>query len=216
MFLRRVATSALVVALLSVLGLCGNSVAWTREQAELAYNNSNLIRLHIIANSDSAVDQRIKLRVRDALIAEAKRLFVGVQDPKGALNLVRTHEKGFAALAAKTAKAAGASYGAYAESGVYSFPARIYPFGSLPAGEYQALRIVLGRGGGKNWWCVLFPPLCFLAPETEPHAGPVRVRLLFLERLLRQNGLAFDAFWQGWAKFWRLLPDDSSKPPITA
>ncbi|MGE5599369.1 MAG: stage II sporulation protein R, partial [Bacteroidota bacterium] len=70
-------------------------------------------------------------------------------------------------------------------------------------------RIVLGRGGGRNWWCVLFPPLCFLTPvETVPDQGPVRVRLLFLERLLKRNGLALDAFWRGWARFWHLPLDD--------
>lgn len=209
MFLRRVVTSALVVAVFALVGVCGNSVVLTRERTELAYNRHNLVRLHIIANSDSAEDQRIKLRVRDALVERAQRLFLNQRDPAAVLHLARSNREAFAALAAQTARRAGAHYGAKAEVGTYEFPARTYPFGVLPAGRYQAVRIVLGRGAGHNWWCVLFPPLCFLSPGgSGKNQGPIRFRLLFLERLLHRNGLAFDAFWRGWARFWRLPVDD--------
>jgi len=187
-----------------LIGFCGNSTVLTQDRSELAYNSRNLLRLHILANSDTHEDQRIKLMVRDAILAETSRLFLGVRKAGEALRLARVNQGRLLMIAARVSKREGASYEPRVEVGVFAFPAQVYPFGTLPAGEYQAVRVILGRGLGKNWWCVLFPPLCFLAPEGTRPAGPVRVRLLFLERLLQRNGQRLDFFWQGWAQFWRL------------
>ncbi|MGE5528034.1 MAG: stage II sporulation protein R [Patescibacteria group bacterium] len=204
MFLRRAAISAAILAVLFLVALCVNGTALTHEQSELAYNKQNLIRLHIKANSDSAVDQGIKLRVRDAVLKKTRSLLLRARNPRAAMAAVRMERNALRALAASIARRGGAKYGARVEIGTYDFPARLYPFGSLPAGRYQAVRIILGRGRGDNWWCVLFPPLCLLDPGGARVKGPVRVRLLFLERLLRANGLVLDGFWRGWARFWRL------------
>lgn len=205
MFLRRMATSVLIVAVLSVLGFLGNNTVLTKDRNDLAYNNANLIRLHIVANSDSTDDQRIKLKVRDAVVAESKKYFVNLRTPAEALRAAVSNSPNLAALAGRVAKANGASYGARVEVGRFDFPTRAYPFGTLPAGRYQAVRITLGRGEGRNWWCVLFPPLCFLKPEADGEVkGPVQVRLRFLEELLARNGQLMDAFWKGWARFWGL------------
>lgn len=204
-FLRRVATSALVVAVLLALGFLGNSAVLTRDRHELAYNQQNLVRLHVVANSDSRADQAIKLKVRDALLAETRRLFLEVREAEQALRLADEHRGAIAALAAKVAAQEGAPYGARVEIGRFAFPAKSYPFGTLPAGEYQGVKVILGEGRGRNWWCVLFPPLCFETPQEEKaEEGPVRIRLLFLEELLAGQGRAMDAFWRGWAEYWSL------------
>lgn len=110
----------------------------------------NLVRLHIIANSDSDADQAVKLMVRDAVINEVD---CSVLTPDEA-----------AQKAAETARRVlfenGFTYGAYGEFTKMNFPVRQYRDLTLPAGEYNAVRIVLGSGSGHNWWCVLYPPLC--------------------------------------------------------
>lgn len=204
MFLHRALTSVMVAVILATVGMLGNTTVWTHDRAELAYNNRNLVRLHILANSDSAFDQAIKLKTRDGLIAEARRLFINIRNTNDAFKLAAVKKRSLAALAAKIVKEAGADYGATVQVGTYAFPIRTYPFGALPAGEYRAVRVVLGRGKGHNWWCVLFPPLCFISPKGEKVKGPVHVRLLILERMLKKNSLKLDAFWRGWARFWHL------------
>lgn len=119
---------------------------------------SGIVRLHIIAGSDSEYDQAIKLEVRDAVL-EA----VGADMPEGEAEL--------AALAEDTANAvldeSGCGYEAEAEYGVFMFPEKTYKGLSLPAGEYEGVRVVLGSGEGRNWWCVMYPPLCVEDGEPE-------------------------------------------------
>ena len=118
------------------------------------------LRLHILANSDSEEDQRVKLLVRDAILermrgqelsskreAEEKMLIMGGE-------LQRTAEEVLASC--------GLDYGAGLEAGVFEFPERDYGGEVYPAGEYSALRVILGEGKGQNWWCVMFPPLCVI------------------------------------------------------
>ncbi len=218
MFLRRTITSTLILLVFALVGVCGNNVALTSERSELAYNNRNLIRLHILANSDSARDQRLKLMVRDAMIQKTRRLFLKARTVQEALAITKANRPALVAEANNVLRHAGACYQARIELGRFPFPSRSYDFGTLPAGEYQAVRIILGKGEGKNWWCVLFPPLCFLSPpETEniaPHSGPVHVRVLFLERLLRSSGQRLDSFWRGWAHFLHLTVSRARAGPF--
>lgn len=206
------AVSLLALGVLVLVGLLGDDAFMIKDRHELAYNTRNLVRLHIVANSDRAADQRIKERVRDAVLAETRRLFMDRRDPDEVMALARANLGPLRDLAERVIRANGADYGARIEVGRFTFPARLYPFGTLPAGEYRAVRIVLGRGRGKNWWCVLFPPLCFMTEKEKEAARPIgtgRVRLLFLERLLRRHGQTMDGFWRGWARFLGLVP-----PPV--
>lgn len=109
---------------------------------------NGVVRLHIIANSDSAEDLRIKYEVRDAIISAQKR---------GELHSVSDA----ADIACDIIMQNGLSYGAAAMRGKYFFPTKEYKNVRMPAGRYDAVRVVLGSGGGSNWWCVVFPPLCF-------------------------------------------------------
>ncbi len=187
MFLRRVCTSFLVVAVLSIIGLFGNNVVLTQDRTDIAYNSRNLVRLHVLADSDHPADQRIKEKVRDAIVAKTARLFLGARSATEAVALARRNQESIAALATQTAKKAGAHYGARVQIGTYDFPAKAYPFGIIPAGRYQAVRVILGRGLGANWWCVLFPPLCFQTKPQPRATGGFHIRLAFLDRLLGRH-----------------------------
>ncbi len=128
-------------------------------QADIA---NNFLRLHVIANSDSQEDQTLKLRVRDRIIEETKDIFADASDINVTKDLVEKNIYKIEALAKDEISKQGKSYGVKAIYGNYHFPTKRYGDVTLPAGEYQALRIVIGEGNGKNWWCVLFPPLCFI------------------------------------------------------
>lgn len=123
-------------------------------------------RLHIIANSDSNRDQNIKLAVRDAILDYERTLFETLPNPPETAEETRKllMENGSEVLGVvkSTLKKYGADYSATLHVGEYAFPDRTYGDILYPAGDYQAFRIVLGNGGGKNWWCVMFPPLCIL------------------------------------------------------
>lgn len=120
-----------------------------------------MIRLHILANSDSEEDQRIKLEVRDAVLA----YFADAKQSTGASPSVEVASEQLAAHldeVKRTADVVLAPYGYTAEVayGREQYPTRYYEDIELPAGEYRSLRVIIEDGAGKNWWCVLFPPLC--------------------------------------------------------
>ncbi|MDR0906147.1 MAG: stage II sporulation protein R [Oscillospiraceae bacterium] len=145
---------AFIIAILITL-LCGSALS--REQAELS---DKLIRLHVVANSDSADDQALKLRVRDAVLASLAPKLGGVT---GAAEAARIIEENFASVRAAALREitrSGYNYDVAVSLREEDFPTRDYDSFSLPAGRYNALRIVIGDGAGKNWWCVVFPPLC--------------------------------------------------------
>ena len=147
------------VALAALLG------AWLNAgQAALA---DKVIRLHVIANSDSPADQALKLQVRDRILAEAEDLFDQGLTVDEARAVLTDQLAGLAAAGAEVVGEAGYDYPVTAslEEGVW-FPTKTYTDFALPAGNYTALRIVIGEGGGQNWWCVVFPPLC-LGSVTE-------------------------------------------------
>ena len=120
-----------------------------------------VLRLHILANSDEAADQAVKLRVRDALLP----LFQATPSYADARAFVLDHGAALLELCQQTLAACGVSYGAQLLLGVSQFPDRTYAGVLFPAGAYDALQIVLGAGAGHNWWCVLFPPLCVVTPD---------------------------------------------------
>ncbi len=122
-----------------------------------------VLRLHVIANSDSPADQAVKLRVRDAIL----RCMEPGESIRDAETFVMEHGDTLLLAAERTLRENGFSYSAQLMLGTFDFPDRTYGGTLYPAGEYEALRVVLGRGAGQNWWCVLFPPLCIVTEETE-------------------------------------------------
>lgn len=120
------------------------------------------IRLRILANSDSAQDQALKREVRDAIIARMQEWVIGPQSLDDARTVVKAHLPEFDVLVGQIIEARGYSYSHTVELGKVPFPTKMYGNEVYPAGDYEALRVTIGSGEGQNWWCVLFPPLCFV------------------------------------------------------
>lgn len=159
--MRRRRKRRLPVMLLSLLIGLTAAVLWggwsVQAQRELA---DKVVRLHILANSDSEADQALKLQVRDAVLARAEELLVPSDGRQEAEMALRDHLAELTALAQTTIAAEGYDYSVRTELANTVFPTREYEDFRLPAGSYLALRVIIGDGAGKNWWCVLFPPLC--------------------------------------------------------
>ena len=123
-------------------------------------------RLHIIANSDSSADQELKLKVRDKIIEYMNTLTSNSSDKKDVISIVNNHLDSFKEIALNTIKENGYNYDVNIEIGNFHFPTKSYGDISFPAGNYDALKIEIGDAIGQNWWCVLFPPLCFVNSST--------------------------------------------------
>jgi len=151
-------------ALLLTFGLTLTAGLWsTASQSALA---DQVLRLHVVANSDSAEDQALKLAVRDAVLVQAAPLLEGYSDPRAAEAALLPHLSSLAETGQAVLKGQGCSDSVVVTVEDQWFPTRHYSTFSLPAGHYRALRVVIGEGRGQNWWCVVFPPLC-LASVTE-------------------------------------------------
>lgn len=148
-----------------LLALCVTLCAgiWARaQQRELA---SGLVRLHVVAASDSEEDQALKLAVRDEVLALLEPVLDGTSGRDDALAEIENRLPELETLAADIAWERGMDYGAAVTLCAETYPTKEYDGFSLPAGEYMSLRVALGEGEGKNWWCVVFPPLCMAAAE---------------------------------------------------
>lgn len=127
---------------------------------------SEMVRLRVIASSDSRENQEIKLRVRDRLLERVGN--AGYETRGEALDSLKTEEEELEALVGSWLSEEGVDYGAEVSVGNVLYPTSVYETFSLPAGNYTALTVTLGEGQGHNWWCVLFPPLCYgAAPEED-------------------------------------------------
>ena len=128
--------------------------------------SDSVFRLHIIANSDSSADQELKLKVRDKIIEYMNTLTSSSSDKKDVISIVNNHLDSFKEIALNTIKENGYNYDVNIEIGNFHFPTKSYGDISFPAGNYDALKIEIGDAIGQNWWCVLFPPLCFVNSST--------------------------------------------------
>ena len=123
----------------------------------------NVLRLHIIANSDSEADQALKLKIRDAILSETGSLFANSQSLEEANLQTEQHLKNFEEIANRVINENGFGYDATATIGERFFETRHYENFTLPAGNYRSLIINLGESKGKNWWCVVYPTVCIPA-----------------------------------------------------
>ena len=127
-----------------------------------------VVRLHILANSDSEEDQALKLRVRDRVLERATELLEQTGDRREAADVLQSHLPELERIAAEEISDCGYEYDVTAEVANTMFPTKEYDGFTLPAGEYLALRIIIGEGNGHNGWCVVFPPLCTTAAADVP------------------------------------------------
>lgn len=167
--------AAALLFLIALLGPFAMALAQTTEEAQLqeAYESGQLIRLHVVAHSDSAYDQQVKLAVRDAVIAafhqEVSQAAQAGCD--GLFAWLSQNASRMEQTALDCARSLGFDGDVRAECGVLALPAKVYGSVTLPADEYRALRITLGSGQGQNWWCVLYPQLCLALAQDEPAAA---------------------------------------------
>lgn len=142
--------------------------------AELAIPQES-IRLRILANSDGTQDQLVKRQIRDSIVEQMNQWVAALEDPQSleqARALIQNHLPELNALVGAELEKRGIEYSYKVELGVVPFPTKLYGGTVYPAGEYEAVRVTLGEGKGQNWWCVLFPPLCFIDAGSGDAAAP--------------------------------------------
>lgn len=135
-----------------------------------------VLRLHILANSDSEADQALKLKVRDAVVAASAGWLDGVECAEDAERVLDERLPELTEVARRTVRQAGYDYPVEAQRCEMYFTTRQYGAVTLPAGRYQAVRLLIGEGAGHNWWCVLFPPLCVSAATDAATTADVLTR----------------------------------------
>ena len=150
----------LLISLLLVIFLILNLISYSN--SVFAGLEENIFRLHILANSDSSEDQELKLAVRDNIISYMKEINSSSNSKKETINNVSLHLDDLQKIAENTISEKGFDYSVDLEIGNFYFPTKYYGNINLPAGNYDALKINIGKANGKNWWCSLFPPLCFI------------------------------------------------------
>lgn len=136
------------------------------EQKQLS---EQVLRFHVLASSDSEEDQALKLQVRDAVIAYLEPCLRQSESVEETRAFIATHLPQITDVASRSLQRAGSSENVQVMLGVSDFPTKYYGSVALPAGRYETLRIEIGQAQGQNWWCVMFPSLCFV-DETQPDA----------------------------------------------
>lgn len=146
----------ILVSALLILYVCISAVSYTHAvTTDIA---DSVFRLHVIANSDSAEDQNLKYIVRDKVIEYMSSISQNASSKEEVIKIAKAN----LAIAAQTIRDNGYTYSVNVEVGNFSFPSKRYGDITLPPGYYDALRIKIGKAEGQNWWCVMFPPLCFV------------------------------------------------------
>ena len=150
----------ILVSALLILYVCISAVSYTHAvTTDIA---DSVFRLHVIANSDSAEDQNLKYIVRDKVIEYMSSISQNASSKEDVIEIAKANLDKIQAIASQTIRENGYTYSVNVEVGNFSFPSKRYGDITLPPGYYDALRIKIGEAEGQNWWCVMFPPLCFV------------------------------------------------------
>lgn len=150
----------------ALMSICGFSARCDRIR-------DKVFRLHILANSNSDSDQACKLAVRDRLLEEGALLFSGAENEQQAAAMAAERLPELQRAAQDEVYRQGFDYPVHVEVARCQFNTRVYEETTLPAGEYEALRVILGNGEGRNWWCVMFPPMCLPAASESGELSEV-------------------------------------------
>ena len=157
-----------ILSLVIILGIMVTTIASEVNQVEAISQEykEKLIRFHVIANSDSEEDQNLKLKVRDAVISYLQPKLQTSESIEESEKIIIDEYENLNKISENIILENGYNYDVKVGIEYSNFPAKQYSSVVLPAGEYKALKIVIGEGTGKNWWCVMFPPLCFIDEEN--------------------------------------------------
>lgn len=152
-----------IILILSILLFLYTTIcAFSYVEAVSTDISNSVFRLHVLANSNSDEDQSLKYKVRDNLLNYMNNICKDCSSKEEAISLVTLHKEEFKQVALETIKKEGYSYDVNIEIGNFEFPTKQYGDISLPAGLYDALKVEIGEAKGRNWWCVMFPSLCFV------------------------------------------------------
>ncbi|MBU3189033.1 stage II sporulation protein R [Clostridium bowmanii] len=151
-------TSITIIIIISIALNSGN-VATKASQSDIA---AKLIRFHVIANSDDKIDQGLKLKVRDSVLKYVSPKLVDCKSIEESRKVINSEDKNIKRIAEGIINKNGFKYIVDTTLSQEYFPVKTYGNITLPQGKYEAYRIVIGNGTGQNWWCVMFPPLCFV------------------------------------------------------
>ena len=158
-----------ILMLMTTLGLMANCI-YTELSKIDAFSDDykdKLIRFHVLANSDSEEDQSLKLKVRDDVIDYLQPKLKTSKSIKESEKIILEEKSNLINICENTIRENGYDYGVDIDLGYSKFPTKQYSSVVLPAGEYKSLKILIGNGQGKNWWCVMFPPLCFVDEQNN-------------------------------------------------
>lgn len=160
--MKRLKAAAAIGLLLAIF--CGNYADFANRLHAL---HDNVLRLHILANSDSDEDQQLKLLVRDALLSHSEELFAGCETLEEMQARAWEERETIRLIAQNTLEQNGCDDQVTVQLARMEFDTRRYDEITMPGGEYEALRILIGEGEGHNWWCVMYPPLCLPAVSAD-------------------------------------------------
>ena len=136
--------------------------AITYSNAVFSDISDSVFRLHVIANSDTQEDQDLKLKVRDSILEYINNTTTNINSKEEFINYAQSHIEELKNVAETRIKQEGYSYKVNVEIGNFPFPTKTYGNITFPSGNYDGLKIKIGKAEGQNWWCVMFPPLCFI------------------------------------------------------
>ena len=158
-FRSKLKTTLLIMFLLFVYVLIAASSYTKAVCTDIA---NNVFRLHVIANSDSEEDQKLKYIVRDSILSYVNGILENINNKEDVVLTINNHIDEIKNIAQQAVYNEGFTYDVEIEVGNFKFPTKTYGNISFPPGLYDALRVKIGNASGKNWWCVMFPPLCFV------------------------------------------------------
>jgi len=151
--------TSLALIIIIAIAINGNNRDVKATQSDVA---GKLIRFHVIANSDDDIDQKLKLKVRDSVLKYISPKLSTCTSIEQSRKIINNENKNIKKIAEKIIKQNGFKYSVVTNLSQENFPVKTYGNITLPQGKYEAYRIIIGTGTGKNWWCVMFPPLCFV------------------------------------------------------
>lgn len=154
----------LILTLLLILYILISAISYTNAVCEDIANT--VFRLHVIANSDTDEDQNLKYLVRDNIISYINNISSNATSKEENMKIAQEHIKDLEKIALDTVQSNGYNYSVKVQIGNFAFPSKKYGDIILPPGYYDALKVKIGEAKGRNWWCVMFPPLCFVDVST--------------------------------------------------
>lgn len=162
-------TKIFIVLILIIIAM--TTIYAVESYYEIVQLETKIIRLHIIANSDTLQDQELKLKVRNNILNNFNKRFSNITSKKDSEALILRNLNEIREIAQRTVYEEGYFYNVEVYYGNYKFPIREYDNFTLPSGDYDAVRVEIGEAKGQNWWCVMFPPLCFTDFGKKLDAG---------------------------------------------